>query len=139
MSNAIEVGAKEAARILAVNPYTLTAWRKKGVGPPWRQEDHPERQSARTNPIKYNVHDLETYLRGDLYREDPHEPPDLSFDESSPLDLEGLDVGDEVTAPIGQRTVTLTKMRRRGRPWLDPETNTTLTNARAAQLGFRAA
>lgn len=58
------------------------------------------------------------------------------FPESSPVRLESLSVGTTATAQLGGREVPLTKTKRWGKPWLDPQTNESLTNARAAQLGF---
>lgn len=59
------------------------------------------------------------------------------FPESSPLDLEPLSPGDEATAELGGRTIRLVKTEHRGLPWHDPETDTSITTYRAAQLGFR--
>lgn len=59
------------------------------------------------------------------------------FPESSPLDLEPLTVGATATAELGGRVIRLHKTDRQARPWHDPETDTSITTARAAQLGFR--
>lgn len=63
-------------------------------------------------------------------------PVYIEFVGSSPVELESLSVGARAEARMGERTITITKTKRRGLPWLEPESLTTLTNYRAAQLGF---
>ena len=130
-----EVGTKEAARLLGVHIRTLAAWREAGVGPPWRQveAEGPERRTA---PLMYRVDDIYAYLRGDLYWDDPEHPEWEREPELSPLSLESLPWGSEVSATFGGRTVYLLKRGHMGLPWWEPETNELLTTYRAAQLGF---
>lgn len=63
-------------------------------------------------------------------------PVYIEFAGSSPSELESLSVGARAGAEMGGRSITITKTKRWGLPWLEPESLTTLTNFRAAQLGF---
>jgi len=63
-------------------------------------------------------------------------PVYIEFLGASPVELESLSAGAQARASIGGRTITITKTKRHGMPWLEPESRTTLSNARASQLGF---
>lgn len=105
------------------------------MGPPWRQED-AEGPKRRTAPLTYRVDDIYAYLRGDLYWDDPERPEWVREPEVSPLSLESLPWGSEVSATLGGRIVHLIKCGYTGLPWWEPETSELLTTYRAAQLGF---
>lgn len=63
----------------------------------------------------------------------------VDFLGDSPVRLESAGVSAVAEAVLGGATVLIKKVRRWGKPWWYTATDTYMTNARAAQLGFRIA